>query len=149
MACYIQSDNFCRHTRDLRPSFKQSQLVAEGFDILVLDEDDRLSALIAENQAAKPLRNAAVRAFCQYSEIGIQCSLFMGHDKGLEEDRTPHAFVGPQDPEDDRDEDEKEDDDDDGDTSEDGRLRDEAKGVDGAPNKQVTPRKPNQRVTTK
>ena len=144
VACYVQNDNFCRHTRELRPSFSQTQLVGEGFELYVLEEDDRSSALVRENQAAKPLRNADGRAFCQYSEIGIRCSLFMGHDKG--EDQTLHAFLGPED--DDREEDEKEDDDSDGDTSEDGRLRDQ-KGVGNAPNKQVTESKPKQRVTTK
>ncbi len=141
VACYIQSDNICRHTRELRPSFTQTQLVDEGFDALVQAGEASVSALIKENQAAKPLRDKTGRAYCQHRLGDVQCSLFMGHDQG--EDAIPH--VGPED--DDRDEDEKQDDDDDGDTSDDGRLRGESKGVEEAPNKQVTRR--TAKVTTK
>ena len=146
VACYIQSDNFCRHTRELRPSFTQAQLVDEGFDAYIQDGLDRVSALVLENQSALPLRDSEGRAFCQYEVNGVLCAWLMGHDKGLEP--VAHVMAGPEE-DDDRDEDEKEDDDDDGDTSEDGRLRDESKGVDDAPNKQVTRRKPKQNVTTK
>lgn len=148
VACYIQSEDICRHTREIRPSFSQTQDRQQAFDDLVQTERETVSALVLENQAAKPLRDPNGRAFCRQELDGRQCTLFMGHDdentKG--DDAVDHAF-GPE--EDDRDEDEKEDDDDDGDTSDDGRLRDEAKGVEDAPNKQVNRRKPGQGVTTK
>ncbi len=150
VACYVQSDNVCRHTLELRPSFTQTQLVAGGFEAYVQQERDSVSALVKENQAAKPLRDEAGRAFCQHKVDDVQCILFMGHDQGDEPE--DHAFAvehGPEDEDDDRDEDDKEDDDGDGDTSDDGRLRDKAKGVEDAPNKQVTRRKPGQGVTTK
>ncbi len=147
VACYVQSDNVCRHTREIRPSFSQTELVDGGFDLYVMGERDSVSALVKENQEAKPLRDEQGRAFCRYYVGDVQCSLFMGHDKG--EDPVDHAFGPEDDDEEDRDEDDKEDDDDDGDTSDDGRLRDETKGVDDAPNKQVTRRKPGQGVTTK
>ena len=151
VACYIQSENVCRHTRELRPSFAQTELVDGGFEAYVQGERDHVSALVLENQSAKPLRDETGRAFCQIRLHSIfspdnQCSLFMGHDQGA--DPTDHIF-GPEDEDDHRDEDEKQDDDDDGDTSDDGRLRDESKGVEDAPNKQVTPRKPGQGVKTK
>ena len=147
VACYVQSDNVCRHTLELRPSFTQTQLVNGGFEVYVQGERVQVAALIKENQAAKPLRDENGRAFCQHRIDSVQCTLFMGHDQG--EDPVAHVFVVEHGPEDeDRDEDDKEDDDGDGDTSDDGRLRDE-KGVDGAPNKQVTRRKPGQGVSTK
>lgn len=144
VACYIQSENFCRHTREVRPAFTQTDEGEAAFDARIDADRHQVSALVLENQAARPLRDSQGRAFCQHEVDGIKCALLMGHDKG--EEPVDH-ILGPED--DDRDEDEKQDDDDDGDTSEDGRLRDESKGVDNAPNKQVTGRKPKQSVTTK
>ncbi len=154
VACNVQSDNFCRHTREVRPAFTQTDEGEAAFDNRVDAERNTVSALVLENQNAKPLRDEKGNAYCRHEVDGVQCTLLMGHDdertKG--DDATDHAFPeavaflrGPED-EDDRDEDEKDDDDDDGDTSEDGHLRD-VKGVEDAPNKQVTRQKKG--VTTK
>lgn len=150
VACNMQSENFCRHTRDPRLSFTQLEAGQAAFDNLVEAGHDQVSALVIENQAARPLRDEKGNAFCQQELASVHCSLLMGHDdrRTLGDEAVDHVFPGPED-DDDRDEEEKQDDDEDGDTSDDGRLRDESKGVEDAPNKQVTRRKPRQGVETK